>query len=690
MNLDKPVPRTTPFRIGFDIGGTFTDVAVVEKGGRLRVEKRLSLLESVGREIFELAETHAPADDHSYVHATTVCSNAIIEGDTGRTGLITTAGFRDVLQMQNLRRPPVYDYQWDRVPALVPRHLRLEITERILADGSEETPLDPAEVEHVIRELQRLEVEAIAVCLINSYMNPRHELQVGEIATLVAPGLPVSLSTPDFAEVNEYERTSSVTINAALVPVVERYMTRLEEQLDAEPGTVHVMQSNGGLMASSTARRVPARMIGSGPAAGVLAAARLANELGLDQVLVLDMGGTTAKASVVIGGQPLERRITDVAGAEGVSAAHLLGADGHVLRLPSIDVVEVGAGGGSIAWIDQGGGLRVGPGGAGADPGPACYMRGGVRPTVTDANVVLGYMNRAEIADGSVPIKREAAANAIQEYVADPLDVSLQEAAVGIVRVADATMTRAIRAVTVERGIDPRTMTMIAFGGAGPLHAARLAEGLGIHRVSIPIEPGVFSAIGLLLAEYRQDAVRGMFTQLTELSSGRLERIFGELQSEVRDKLSGIFGGHSLTFTREVDIRYESEDAAIGVELPSPDTDVAAAFQQRHMTQFGYVRDEAAMIVAVRMIGTAAAADVSFRALAPEPARPGEAADIELTRLAYFGAEEGWLPIPVLTSRSAVAETQSPFVIDEPNTSILVPPGWMAGPGDLGTVELQK
>ena len=284
MSLDNSEQPTTPFRIGFDIGGTFTDVAVVGKGGRLRVEKRLSLLESVGREIFELAETHAPANDHSYVHATTLCSNAIIEGKTGRIGLITTAGFRDVLQMQNLRRPPVYDYQWDRVPALVPRHLRLEITERILADGAEETPVDPAEVEHVIRELQRLDVEAIAVCLINSYMNPRHELQVGEIATRVAPGLPVSLSTPDFAEVNEYERTSSVTLNAALVPVLERYMTRLEEQLHTEPGTVHVMQSNGGLMASSTARRVPARMIGSGPAAGVLAAARLANELDLDQV----------------------------------------------------------------------------------------------------------------------------------------------------------------------------------------------------------------------------------------------------------------------------------------------------------------------------------------------------------------------------------------------------------------------
>ena len=335
MSLDEAAQPPAPFRIGFDIGGTFTDVAVMEKGGSLRVEKRLSLLERVGREIAELADTHAPADGHSYVHATTVCSNAIIEGKTGRAGLITTAGFRDVLQMQNLRRPPIYDYQWDRIPALVPRQLRLEITERILADGAEEIPVDPAEVEQVIRELQGLGVEAIAVCLINSYMNPSHELQVREIATRVAPALPVLLSTPDFAEVNEYERTSSVTINAALVPVLEGYMTRLEEQLGAERGTVHIMQSNGGLMASSVARRVPARMIGSGPAAGVLAAARLANELDLDHVLVFDMGGTTAKASVVIGGQPMERRITDVGSAEGLSAAHLLGSDGHVLRLPS-------------------------------------------------------------------------------------------------------------------------------------------------------------------------------------------------------------------------------------------------------------------------------------------------------------------------------------------------------------------
>ena len=690
MRLDETAQPPTPFRVGFDIGGTFTDVAVVEKSGRLRVEKRLSLLERVGREIAELTHTLAPADDHSYVHATTICSNAIIEGKTGRAGLITTAGFRDVLQMQNLRRPPVYDYQWDRVPALVPRRLRFEIGERILADGAEEVPVDPAEVEQVIRELQGLGVEAIAVCLINSYMNPRHELQVREIATRVAPGLPVSLSTPDFAEVNEYERTSSVIINAALVPVLERYMTRLEEQLGAERGTVHIMQSNGGLMASSVARRVPARMIGSGPAAGVLAAARLANELDLDQVLVFDMGGTTAKASVVMGGQPIERRITDVGGAEGLSAAHLLGSDGHVLRLPSIDVVEVGAGGGSIAWIDPGGGLRVGPQGAGADPGPACYMRGGIHPTVTDADVVLGYMNRTEIAGGSVPINREAAAEAINEFVAGPLGVSLEEAAVGVVRVADATMTRAIRAVTVERGIDPRTMTMIAFGGAGPLHAARLAEALGIHRVSVPIEPGVFSALGLLLAEYRQDAVRGMFMPLAELRSGRLEGIFGELESEVRDALSGIFGSHPLTFTRELDVRYESEDAAIGVPLPSPDIDVAAAFRQRHMMQFGYVRDEPAMIVAARMIGVVAAADVGFGALAPDPVTSAEVPGVDGTRLAYFGEDGGWLPIPVFTSRSAVTDSQSPFVIDEPNTSILVPPGWRAAPGALGTVELEK
>ncbi len=423
---------------------------------------------------------HADEPVENFVHATTMASNAVIERKTATTGLITTRGFRDVLEMMNQKAPSLEDINWERLPPLVPRRLRFEVAERILADGSVEQRLDRVQARDVIGALLEARVEAIAICLINSYLNPVHEQELGRMVREAAPRLTVCLSSQVHPECREYERTSTTVINASLVPVVNRYLNQLEKHLAPFSKRLLIMQSNGGTMTSEIARQRPMYMVESGPAAGVLAAARMAGELGLGSVLSFDMGGTTAKACLIQNGQPLEKAGGEVGG--GVAAVVVRGT-GHALRAPTLDIVEVGAGGGSIAWIDDAGALRAGPISSGAEPGPACYARGGTAPTVTDANVVLGYMNPETIADGTLRIDRQLAVDAIQKHIAAPLGLSLMAAAHGIVEVANASMMRALRAVSTERGHDIREMTLVAFGGAGPIHAATLCESVGIRRV---------------------------------------------------------------------------------------------------------------------------------------------------------------------------------------------------------------
>src|SRR5215510_458809 len=470
-------------RVAFDIGGTFTDVIVLGEEGRLTTAKVLSLLDRVGEDIVACVQQAAAAPRvENFVHGTTIAANAVIENKIAATGLLTTEGFRDELEMRGQRRPNIYDAEWDRLSPLIPRELRLEVNERILGNGTIERPPDLTETRVAIKNLLAQGVDAIAVCFINSYLNPAHEQQMGKLIVETAPQVVVCLSSDIHPEIREYERMSTTAINAALIPVVNNYLDRLEHHLSSYSGRVLIMQSNGGIMTAQSARRRPIYMIESGPAAGALAAARLAVEAGAMQALSFDMGGTTAKACLIENGAPLEKPGGEIGGGATV-ATRLFGGGGHALRAPSLDIVEVGAGGGSIAWIDSGGALRVGPHSAGAEPGPVCYGRGGPEPTVTDANVVLGYMNPDSIADATLHINREAAWAAINEKLAVPLRLDPLQTAYGITQVANATMMRALRAVSTERGRDPREFALIAFGGAGPIHAAALAESLGISRV---------------------------------------------------------------------------------------------------------------------------------------------------------------------------------------------------------------
>jgi len=678
-------------RVGFDIGGTFTDVIVLGDDGRLTTAKVLSLLDRVGEDIVACVQRSTLTGKvESFVHGTTIGSNAVIENKTAVTGLITTKGFRDELEMRGQKRPNIYDVSWDRLPPLVPRSLRLEVRERILGDGGVEQPLDVKEAQAVIRKLLDAHVEAIAVSFINAYLNPVHEQQVGRLIAAMAPKMVVCLSSDIHPEIREYERTSTTVINASLIPVVDQYLTQLERHLSAYSNRLLIMQSNGGIMTSQAARKRPAYIIESGPAAGVLAAARLASETGLDEVLSFDMGGTTAKACLIEKGAPLEKSGGEVGGGATMTT-RLFGGGGHALRVPSLDIVEVGAGGGSIAWIDDGGALRVGPQSAGADPGPVCYGRGGREPTVTDANVVLGYMNPEVIAGATLKINHQAAWDTIARNIAGPLKLEILPAAYGITQVANATMMRALRAVSTERGRDPRTFTLIAFGGAGPIHAAALAESLGIARVQIPLFPGLFSALGLLLADYRHDYLRSVASPLTAVEPHAMLGQYEELEAQARRELleEGV-APEAIRFERQIDLKYGYQVSELTLPFPGDaaprtlPTRLVQLFTEAHRQAFGYDRDDPIELVNLRLRALASAGRLKFTDLTSHVSM--ERSAYHMVRQAYFGPHHGVQETPVLRRADIDGMRSGPLIIEEPDTTVVVPPGWSVqrdGQGNL-------
>ncbi len=683
-------------RVGFDIGGTFTDVIVLGDDGRLTTAKVLSLLDRVGEDIVTCVRQSAPTGHvESFVHGTTIASNAVIENKTALTGLITTKGFRDELEMRGQRRPNIYDVAWDRLPPLVPRSLRREVRERILGNGSIEQALDPKEVQEVIHALLAANVEAIAVCLINAYLNPTHERQIGHLLKELAPHLVVCLSSEVHPEIREYERTSTTVINASLIPVVDRYLNQLEQHLSAYSRRLLIMQSNGGIMTAHAARRRPAYMIESGPAAGVLAAARLATETGLKQVLSFDMGGTTAKACLIQNGVPLEKPGGEIGGGATMTT-RLFGGGGHALRVPSLDIVEVGAGGGSIAWIDDGGALRVGPHSAGAEPGPVCYGRGGQEPTVTDANVVLGYMNPEAIAGATLPINRQAAWEAIESRLAGPLKLDVLRAAYGITQVANATMMRALRAVSTERGHDPREFTLLAFGGAGPIHAAALAESLAISRVLVPLFPGLFSALGLLLADYRHDYIRSVASPLDTVDPQAIMQHYEELETSARAELlhEGVTA-EAIRCERQVDLKYGYQVSELTLPFPTEGkpadlrSSLAQLFTAAHRHAFGYDRDDAIELVTLRLRAFASAGRVRFTELVSGAAN-GSDQGKGSSRSAYFGPTFGTQETAISRRADIVGERAGPLIVEEPDTTVVVPPGWTVQRDTYGNLVLTK
>ena len=698
------MPTPASLRVAFDIGGTFTDVVIAGADGQLLTYKILTLPDSVGADVGRcIADAESRQSDSiitSLVHGTTIASNAVLEEQGAETGLITTKGFRDELEIRRLGRPGVYNVFWQRTPPLIPRRRRLEVTERMTVQGEVETPLNEEEVRQAIHTLKRQGVESIAVAFLHSYVNPSHEQRAVALIREVFPEVMVCSSAEVLPEVREYERTSTTALNAYLMPVVNRYLDQVETQLQAYPPTLQIMQSNGGVMTAAHARRRPVHMIESGPAAGALAAAGLAREIGLSQAVAFDMGGTTVKACLIEDGQAVETAEGEV-GAGINRAGRLSQGAGYALRVPAYDIVEVGAGGGSLAWVDDGGALRVGPRSASAVPGPACYGRGGTEPTITDANVALGYMNPGKIAGGTVPIDAAAARTAIETRLCARLHLSVQDVAFGIHQVADATMTRAIRAVTTERGRDPREFTLIAFGGSGPLHATTLADNLGMPRVYIPLFPGLFSALGLLLADIRYDYVQSVPQELDAINPAALLKEFDALVSRAnqdsQDSQDEQDGQGSITHERLIDLRYKRQSSELTLPVPArvEAADIrqvlAESFHAAHEQTYGYRReDDTIAIVSVRLKATVRTQSLSFSELGVSFSQSAEKTAQPDSRRAYFGPQQGELDTRILSRGDLVEHAVAgPLIVEEFDTTVVVPPHWQASVDEYGNIVLQ-
>ncbi|HZS31825.1 MAG TPA: hydantoinase/oxoprolinase family protein [Methylomirabilota bacterium] len=683
-------------RLGVDVGGTFTDLVLVGPDGRARTRKVLSSTGDYAAAIVQgaralLADAGiAPADVDELIHGTTVATNAILERRGARTGLLATAGFRDLLEIGRLRLARLYDPDFERPPPLVPRRWRREVVERLGPRGEVLTPLDPASVAGAVDRLARDGVESIAIAFLHAYANAAHEQAAAAIVRERAPEILVTLSSEILPEVREFERTSTAVANAYVMPVMSRYLGRLETELRAwgVGAPILVMQSNGGVMTAAGGRQRPVHVIESGPAAGVIATAELARRIGRSNAISIDMGGTTAKASVIEGGE-LQRAGEFEIGGTLSQGSRLNRGGGFLLRVPAIDIAEVGAGGGSVVRVDGAGQLHVGPRSAGAIPGPACYGQGGKDATLTDANVVLGYLHPERLPSG-LALESSRAREVIAEQVAGPLDLPLEAAAHGVYVLGCARMARAVRAVTIERGRDPRDFVLVAFGGNGPLFAAEMARSLQIGTVLVPPAPGVFSAVGLLEAEREHHLVRSVLRPLAPATAGALAEALEMLEREAAALLRAEGHGDPAAPLRAVDLKYEGQSFELTVPLP-PDwrgsaglEALAAAFAAEHQRTYGHAAPGDPIQV------------VSLRVTARLP-RPGGRLAIRLpsargnagagTRAAYFGRGPGWLATPVLARGDLDGRPRpGPLLIDEYDATTLVPPGATARLDEHGDI----
>jgi N-methylhydantoinase A len=690
------------FRVAVDIGGTFTDIVFLDAEGRRHVKKVSSSVDDYARAIVDgLREVFDEAgltggDVVEVLHGTTVASNALLELRGARTGLITTRGFRDVLEIRRLRMPRLYDLTWEKPPALVERRLRMEVDERIDARGAVQRRLDEGEVERALDRLLAQGIEALAVCLINAWANPVHEERIRTLVQQRVPGLPLCLSSDVLPEIREYERTSTTVINTYVLPIVRRYLTTLRTGLDgiAVRGPLLIMQSNGGLMTDEAASARPMHIVESGPAAGVVGAQALARRIGLDKLITFDMGGTTAKASLLEDGA-VSRATEYQVGGGIMHGSRLLTGAGYLLRVPAIDLAEVGAGGGSIVWRDAGGALQVGPRSAGASPGPLCYDLGGTEPTVTDANVVLGYLNPTALAGGAVKLNAGRAHEVFQERIAEPLGLPLADAAHGAHLIAASNMMRAIRAVSSERGRDPREYALFAFGGNGPLFAAGMARALEMTRVVIPPAPGLFSAFGLLYAEVEHHYVRTWRRRAQGLDPAELDGAFARLEDEARAQLAAEgFTGVAVRIDRSADCRYQGQSFELTVPVTEHVT-IEETFGREHERTYGHRAgaEEPVEIVSLRVVGRGLSdrPRVPGRAQIDRDARPGgpgpriPAAE-RLVRRVYFGPEAGWLATPILARADLATPREGPAVIEEYDATCVIPPGARAALDGWGNI----
>jgi len=687
------------WRIGIDIGGTFTDVAMVEEvSGRIGIAKVLTTPRDFGQGVIEgirrgLAENGIdPAAVTLLSHATTVVTNALLEKQGARAGFVATRGFRDLLELRRSSRADLYDLFQDAPGVLIPRRHRFEITERIDAQGEVVTKLAEDEIPALIEAIRAAGLQTVAVSFLFSFLNDSHERQVGAALRAALPDVGVFLSCEVLPEIREFERASTTAVCAYVGPLLAGYLHRLSvatTALGLPP--LYVMGSSGGVFDVAEGLRMPAMAVESGPAAGVIAAAVAGRQLGRPNLISFDMGGTTAKASVIVGHQVAVTADYEVGGA--ANSRRWMQGTGHPIRVPVIDLAEVSAGGGSIAWVDPGGSLKIGPHSAGADPGPAAYGAGGTRPTVTDADVVLGWLDREALLGGGLPIDLAAAEQAIAAGVAEPFGLTVREAAARIVEVVNSNMAQALRIVSVERGHDAREFSLIAFGGAGPVHAVALAEELQIPEVIIPPTPGAFSALGLVATDLKRDFARTLYADLGNIDPERVAEAFaamGRAGAAMLEAAAVPLERQSLP--RFADVRYRRQ--AYELTLPVEDGPVtresldrlAAAFHEKHEQTYGHAnRDEAVQLVTLRLTAVGKLADLTL-------SQPSDASTARVrTRDVWFAAT-GFVPTAVYWRNGLAAGTAitGPAIVEAFDSTTVVPPGWAGRVDERGYIRLTR
>jgi N-methylhydantoinase A len=657
------------YRVGIDIGGTFTDLCLADEQHSIAVGKVLTTPERPAEAVehvlrHTLADAGiAPAEIERVVHGTTLVTNAIIERKGSRTALLATRGFRDAVEIGRERRYELYDLGVEHPRPLAPRHLRFDVVERILADGTVEEPLNEDHVERLACELAAVGIEAVAVSFLHSFTNPEHELRAREAILRAAPGLRVSLSSEVVPELREYERTSTTLANVYVQELAEGYLEDLDRRVGEPP--LYVMLSSGGVATVETAARFPIRMLESGPAAGALAAAAFGVETNEPNLLSFDMGGTTAKLCLVEGGKPLVTHEFEVD-----RVYRLKRGSGLPVRTPVIDMIEIGAGGGSIARVSALGTLAVGPESAGSFPGPACYGLGGREPTVTDADLVLGYLDPAYFLGGRMELDADAARHAIIEHVARPLGLGLEEAAWGIHQVVNENMANAARMHVVERGKDPRVLPVFAFGGAGPVHALGVARALGAPAVISPTSAGVLSAVGLLTAPLAFDFVRTRRMRLGELDPDEAETLFEKMEAEGEELLKG---AGAVGHVRSADIRYAGQGHELRVSVPEAGIDALAdAFRDAYRRLYGHEGPDVP-IEAIHWRVASTGPAPPLRLTVPSVAAGGEARKRD--REAYFAGGHRRVPVYDRYALDAGATIRGPAIIEERESTLILPPG---------------
>jgi N-methylhydantoinase A len=694
-------------RLGVDIGGTFTDAVIMnEQSGDFTIDKVPSTPADPSLSFHQITlqalagAGRRPADVSFLVHGTTVATNTIIEGKTAACGFLTTAGFRDLLEIARQIKPEPFNIQFEKPRPLVPRHRSLEAVERVDYQGNVLEPLDHESVRAAARVFRAENVEAVAICFLHSYINPRHEERAAAILREELPGLHLSLSSEVCPEFREYFRASTTVVNAAITPVVSTYLSRVEKRLaDLGIGVqLSIMQSNGGIFTSQVARTKPVHIVESGPAAGVIVAAHVGLLAGRRNVISLDIGGTTAKAGLIEDGVPTVTNEFEV-GARAAGRRHNAKATGYPIRSGVVDLVEVGAGGGSIGWVDSGGALRVGPESAGAEPGPACYGRGGQVPTLTDANLILGRINPDYFLGGKMKLSLDAAAKAVEEHLARPLQLSLAEAASGMVEIANSNMIEALRLVSVQRGFDPREFSLVAFGGAGPLHANAIARELAIPEVIIPMSPGVSSALGLLLADIKHDFVRTYIKPFSQLDLDFVNRAFAEFEADARALLDreGVAADHQR-FVRELDMRLRGQSFELKVPVPFWPLGhehlkaQEADFHKLHERAYGHsFPGEPVEVVNLRLTARGIIPKPRLKQAGQEtPADAPARQPLKGRRPVFFGAAEGYLVTPIYDryQLQPFALLFGPAVLEEFDSTVVVLPGYVATVDEFGSLHL--